>query len=219
MHRAVRRRLHVYQLSRLVHASPAQWERLLTSMEEDKERAYNYYQPMRQAAAQLCSLGLAKRDLIVGKLISDAARIRAGKGQNPVRDNVRAFEAFELNFYPKVRTMIRSLLREDQQGGVTFEGLKITGLPHLEVEDRKGNVRYVFLYPSIWNRDDLKAYLELLYEIVRVRFRADPKSIWCMGLREGKTIRFKPSRSIRRKCQEAAQHFCRFATAQEESEQ
>jgi hypothetical protein len=207
----LKRKLHVYQFSQLVHANPSRWERMLERMEQDKDKAYKYYQPMREAVARFCASKDDNRERVIAKLRSDAERIRPGRGQDPVADNLRAFESFEANFLPKIGKFVRSLLREDQQGGITFEGMNITGYPHLEVEDRKGNSRFVFLYPSKWDDDDLKAYLEVLAEIVRVRFGALPASIWCMCLRTGKTLPWKSSNRERRRCIDAAQHFCRLA--------
>lgn len=204
------RKLHIYQFSQLVHANPARWERMLQRMEQDKDKAYKYYQPMREAVARLCA-GVQSREQILRRLRADAEQIRPGKGQDPVRDNIRAFEAFEVNFIPRMGKFIRSLLREDQQGGIPFNGMNITGYPHLEVEDKRGSKRFVFLYPSKWEEDDLKAYLEMLAEIVRVRFAVGPKSLWCMGLRDGKTVPWKPSKLVQRRCVDAAQHYCRLA--------
>lgn len=210
MPKSLSRKLHIYQFSQLVHANPARWERLLQRMENDKDKAYKYYQPMREAVARLCGMGIAKRAQIYARLLTDAQNIRPGKGQNPVQDNIRAFEAFEQHFLPLINKVVRSLLREDQQGGIAFEGMSITGYPHLEVEDKHGKTRFVFLYPSNWEDDDLKAYLEMLSEIVRERFNADAKSIWCMGLRGGKTITWKPSKRVHARCVDAAQHYCRL---------
>jgi hypothetical protein len=203
--------LHVYPFSRLVNARPSRWEKMLAEMEADRDRAYVYYQPMREAVVRLCASGGQDRERIVAKLASDAGRIRPGRGQDPVRDNLKAFDAFTQFFLPRIGSFKRSLLRQDQEGGIDFEGIRITGLPHFIAEDRRGHLRYVFLYPSAWDKDDLNAYLQVLAEIIRVRFDAKPASMWCMNLRTGKTHRWRSGIQTRNRCVEAARHYRRLA--------
>lgn len=203
------RTLHIYELSRLVHASPTQWEKKLRELEENKDRAYAYYQPAREAIVRLC-VHPKMRDRIVTAMIARANRVPHGKGSDPVRDNVRAFECFETAFLSKIQRFAEHYLRTENRRGVSFEGVLLTGLPHFAATDEKGTRRYVFLYPSAWNSKDLSAYLELLSFIVESKFNEDASSLWCMNLRTGKTMNHKCSLKLRRRCGDAAHLYSRL---------
>lgn len=202
--------LHIYKLSRLVHASPSQWEKKLRELEDNKDRAYAYYQPAREAIVRLCVHPKTK-DRIVMALIARAKQVPHGKGSDPVRDNMKAFESFETIFLPKIQRFEEHYLRTENRQGVSFEGISLTGLPHFAAIDAKGTKRYVFLYPSAWNAKDLAAYLELLSFIIESKFNEDALSLWCMNLRTGKTINHKCSSRLRRRCGDAARLYLRLA--------
>src|SRR6185312_12513381 len=151
-----------------------------------------YYQPAREAIVRLC-LAPKMKDKIVEALIAKARRVPHGKGSDPVRDNVKAFECFEQAFLPDIRSFREHYLRTESRGGVPFEGVSITGLPHFAATDNDGKERYAFLYPSAWTSKDLAAYLEILGFIIEKKFKKDASSIWCMNLRTGKSVVYKPS--------------------------
>lgn len=204
-------KLHLYPLSRLVFARPGQWERILHDIEDDKNRAYGYYQPMREAVIRLCRSGLDRRERVLARLNSDAGNIPTGRNQNPTRDNLLAFEVFERSFYPRIGEFQRSLLRENREGGVVFEGIQLTGLPHFVATDKHNATRYIFLYASQWRPEVLNAYLQLLAEVVRIKYDGDPKSIWCMNLRTGRTEPWKSRIRVRNSCIDAIRLYCRLA--------
>lgn len=84
------------------------------------------------------------------------------------------------------------------------------GAPHMEVIDRDGEDRYVFLHPSEWSQDDLKAYLELLSIVVEHCYGADSSKIWALDLRNGVEIKWRSSSRIRRRCESAAKLYGRL---------
>jgi len=57
-----------------------------------------------------------------------------------------------------------------------------------------------FNIATILDKDDLKAYLELLAVIIANRFGAPPKSLWCMDLRTGQDFKWRSSTRIRARC-------------------
>jgi hypothetical protein len=201
--------VHIYTLSRLVHAPAAEWERKINAMESGRERAYAYYQPMREAIVRYCAESGKGREKIVERMLADARQLSCANGQNPAEDNLAAFETFESAFYPKLGKYIGNYLRSKQNGGTPFEGIRLGGLPHLKVQDDEGRERFVFLYPSNWRNDELKAYLELLSVVLEVNFGASGDHIWCMNLRTGKTHRYRPGIRERESCVRAAQHYAR----------
>ena len=71
-------RVHILPLSKLVHASPTKWEKLLREIEEGKVRAYKYYLPLREAITMFCRKGGHDRDRIVAQMV---ARARANGGK------------------------------------------------------------------------------------------------------------------------------------------
>ena len=156
---------HIYPLSRLVHAGPRAWQRLLTEIEEGSSYAFSYYLPMREAVVQFCASRGQGREQIVREMTA-RARVNAGFGRgNRLRDNTNAFETFEEVFYPATRRFRRSLLHE-RQDGCDFEGVTLLGAPHFEVDDSACRRRYAFLHAARWPADDLAAYLELLAIVV-----------------------------------------------------
>lgn len=192
-----------------MHASPVQWEKKLRELEENRDRAYAYYQPAREAIVRLC-VHPKTRDKIVTALIARASRVPHGKGSDPVHDNLRAFECFETAFLSRIQCFGEHYLRTENRQGVSFEGVLLTGLPHFAAIDAKGARRYVFLYPSAWNSKDLSAYLELLSFIIESKFKEDPSSLWCMNLRTGKTMNHKCSSKLRRRCGDTARLYSRL---------
>ena len=203
--------LHVYELSRLVHARAADWEKKLKEIREGRDRAYGYYHPMREAVVRLCAGRGKNREKIVSALIAEAQQMSRARGQNPEKDNLSAFESFESACHPRIAKFVRSLLRTPQENGVAFEGILLTGAPHFEAVDRSGTTRFVFLHASKWTDEDLKAYLELLCVILEKRFGAVDGNLWYMDLRNGKTLTYRASTRMRQRCINAAHHFCRLA--------
>jgi hypothetical protein len=208
-------RVHIYPLSRLVHAPAGAWEAELRKIEESKTQAYRYYLPLREAAIACCKTGGARLDSILERLTRSAAAVVAPRGSNPISDNRAAFNVFVEQFYPQIASFGESLLHDESNTGCEFHGVKLIGLPHFSATDKKGRQRYVYIHASKWDEDDLKAYLELLSIIIDTRFHAAPDSIWCMGVRTGKDFKWRPSQRLRGKCASAAQHYARmFPTTQ-----
>jgi hypothetical protein len=201
--------VHIYPLSRLVHAPASDWVNMLTSLEEGKDYANRYYLPLREAIAAFCAQSGKGRSNILSTMITRALALGGTRGQRIARDNEAAFGVFESSFYPNIKRFHRSLLR-DQQPGCKFEGIILIGTPHLLVTDQNGSQRYVFLHAAAWDDADLKAYLELLSIIIAQRFQAEPNSMWCMNLRLGKEVRWRPSVRIRRRCAKAARLYARL---------
>jgi hypothetical protein len=73
-------KVHIYRLSRLVHAPAARWEHLLFSIEEGKTHAYRYYLPMREAVVRFCEGGGQRRDSIVSQIVEAAHRVGGTRG-------------------------------------------------------------------------------------------------------------------------------------------
>jgi hypothetical protein len=205
--------VHIYPLSRLVHASAGSWESQLNSIEEGKIHAYRYYLPLREAVVSYCKSRGKRVDEILRRLTVSASAVTAGRGANPVSDNRAAFEVFVDNFHPRIAHFGQSFLREDAKLGCAFEGVRLAGLPHFSANDSKGETRYVYLHASKWDEDDLKAYLELLSVIVGDKFDAPSTSIWCMDLRTGKDYKWKSSARVRTKCVNAARLYARLIDA------
>jgi hypothetical protein len=202
--------VHIYTLSRLVHAPAAGWERRIQEIEKGRLKAYGYYQPMREAVVSYCAAGGTGRDRIVARMLVETRRQPRARGQDPERDNLSAFEIFETSCYPKIAKFVQGLLRKPQGPGVPFEGVFLFGTPHLEVTDKNGKVRYVFLQSSDWKDDDVKAYLELLAVVVENGFGDPAGSIWHMNLRTGRLALHRSSKRVRRRCADAARHYGRI---------
>jgi hypothetical protein len=206
--------VHIYTLSRLVHAPAGGWERKIEEIEEGRDKAYAYYQPMREAVIAYCAAKGEGRERIVSRMLADARSQPRGRGQDPEGDNLRAFETFEARCYPKIGSFVCSLLRKPQGLGVPLEGILLQGTPHFQVTDKDGETRYVFLHPSNWTKESLKAYLELLSFVVEATFGAPATSIWHMNLRSGRVSKYGSSKRIRQRCVDAARHYARvFAGA------
>lgn len=207
--------VHIYPLSRLVHASASNWERVLSSIEEGKTRAFSYYLPMREAVVRFCETRGADRDTIIADMIARARQMGGARGPRIAKANQEAFEAFEATFFPQISEYRRHFLR-DQQSGCQYAGLTLIGAPHVQVTDSKGRERYAFLHASDWKSNDLAAYLELLGVIVQKSFGADPASLWVWDLKRGKEIKWRPSSRVRRRCEGAARLYARLIRALEE---
>jgi len=203
---------HIYPLSRLVHAGPRAWQRMLEEIEEGSSYAFSYYLPMREAVVQFCSSRGHGRDQIVREMTTRArTSARLGRGDR-LRDNTNAFETFEVVFYPKIRRFRRSLLHE-KQDGYDFEGLTLLGAPHFEADDSAGRRRYAFLHAAKWSDDDLAAYLELLSIVVEEGYGADSRNLWIMDLRKGEDIRWRSSARMRRRCRDTAMLYAKLVNA------
>jgi hypothetical protein len=203
---------HIYALSRLVHAGPVAWQRLLTEIEDGSSYASRYYLPMREVVVRFCASHGRDADGVVREM---RTQIRDGGGArwaNRLRDNVRAFESFRTDFFPRITRFRRSLLHE-RKDACGFEGVDLNGAPHLEVVDHEGRTRHVFLYAAKWSDKDLAAYLELLGIIVEEDFGGDTTSLWVMDLRGGKDVRWRSSARMRRRCVETARLYARFVNA------
>jgi hypothetical protein len=148
--------VHIYPLSRLVHASAGAWESELRAIEEGKLHAYRYYLPLREAVVAYCKNGGKKRDQILNQLSISASAVGAARGANPLKDNRAGFDVFVSSFYPRIGTFGQSFLREDTKQGCAFEGVTLGGLPHFSTTDSKGDTRYVYVHASKWDDDDLK---------------------------------------------------------------
>jgi hypothetical protein len=205
---------HIYTFSRLVHAYPGKWEKLLASMESEKQIAYGYYLPMREAVVLYCARRGKDRGVIFQNMVARARSMGGVRGPKMAKDNADAFINFEAAFYPKISKFRRDLLRE-QRTGCDFEGLTLEGGPHFEAVDHEGRKRYVFLHAAKWSRDDLAAYLELLGIIVENSFGGDSSSLWVLNLKTGKEIKWRSSPRVRSRCEGAAKLYTRLVKAME----
>ena len=205
--------VHIYPLSRLVHAPAGSWESQLRTIEEGKLHAYRYYLPLREAVIAYCRSRGKKLDQILLQLSVSASAVTASRSANPVGDNRAAFDVFVEGFYPRIGHFGQSFLREDAKLGCAFEGVRLGGLPHFSATDARGDMRYIYLHASKCGEDDLKAYLELLSIIVGDKFNAPPATLWCMDLRTGKDYRWKSSRRMRTRCVNAARLYARLIEA------
>jgi hypothetical protein len=118
--------VHIYTLSCLVHAPAGSWERKLQQIEQGRDKAYLYYQPVREAAVAYCATEGEDRDSIVSQMMAQARRQPRGRGQDPESDNLGAFEIFESSCYPKIGAFVGSLLWRPQVPGVPFEGVMLS---------------------------------------------------------------------------------------------
>lgn len=209
--------VHIYPLSRLVHASPAVWEQELKAIESGKTRAFSYYLPLREAAVLFSRSKGKKEEEIRSQLAARARAIPAPRGADPVKDNLAAFDVFVSKFAPRVAKFERSLLQADGDGGCPFGNVRLTGSPHFIATDNKGASRFAFLLASKWDEDALKAYLELLSVIIVERFNGSANSIWCMDLRSGQDFKWKSSSRIRARCEKTANLYARFIDAMSKS--
>ena len=202
--------VHVYPLSRLVHAPAGKWERLIADIEAGKEKAFAYYLPMREAVVLFCAKKGKDRAQIVKEMVLRARRMGGARGDKVAQDNEAAFSVFADVFHTRIKRYKQDLLRE--QGECEFEGVQLTGAPHFEVIDMEDRQRFVFLHPSNWSSEELRAYLELLAVIVEKRFGGTGRNLWCMDLRTGKEIKYKLSTRMRARCCDAARHYGRMIT-------
>lgn len=204
-------KVHIYALSRLVNAPPANWIRELRALEEGKVRAFAYYQPLREAVVSYCSGQGRRPDEVIRRLEARARQVKAFERANPVRDNREAFDTFLRSFYPKIDVFKRSLLADTES--CAFGKVTLTGSPHLLVTDSRGRERYVYLLASKWEVEETKAYLELLAVVVQKCYQSSADSLWCMDLRSGSEVKWKPSSRLRDKCERAADLYARFIQA------
>ena len=200
--------VHIYPLSRLVHASPSVWLSQLRAIEENKLFANRYYSPLRDGVVSYCRNGGRRRDHILSHIRAQASLVTAPRG-NPERDNVAAFQVFVDAFYPKLQGFGKSYLHEDSTGW-PFQGVDLLGAPHFTATDSNGRGRYVYLHASKWDDDDLKAYLELLSIIIEGKFHSAPETLWCMDLRNGRDLRWHSSSRVRSKCANATNLYARL---------
>jgi hypothetical protein len=203
--------IHIYPFSKLVGAPAARWERLLREIEAKEQLIYRYYQPVREAAVKLTAQGPHRRDAIFAEMTHRAEDVIHGPKQDPVKDNQARFAVFGERFFPRIKEFKSSLLRVPQVNGTPFAGLILKGLPHMVVTDMRDRERFVYLYPSSWDDADRDAYLELLTIIIESQFGASATDLWCMGLKDGKTVPWSRSRTrTRNACYEAALHYKRM---------
>ena len=207
-------RVHILQLSKLVHTSPVRWEKLLRDLEEGKPRAYKYYQPLREAITAFCKGAGAGRDRIVLRMIARARGSGGTYGDRMAKANEAAFAVFEKVFLPRISKFKQDFLRDDHPG-FPFGGLTVYGNPHFEIVDKSGADRFVMLHAADWGPNELRAYLDLLSFIINKRFSKGPSSIWCMNLRTGKDEIVRESARLRSKCEGAARLYGRFISAME----
>lgn len=205
-------RVHIYPLSRLVYASPADWERQLKDIEDGKVNAFKYYYPLREAVVLYCKSKGKRHEEALQCLETKARLITAHRRADPVRDNRDAFNSFVAHFYPRIVAFKKSLLKDDHDE-CQFGAVRIDGTPHFIATDASGADRYVFLLPSRWEENDTKAYLELLAYIISERYGAPSQSLWCMDLRSGMDFRWKSSSRVRNQCEKTASHYARLVKA------
>lgn len=201
--------VHIYPLSRLVHASPAAWERHLKEIEQGKRIAFNYYHPLREAVAVHCRSGGSRYSEALSVIDAKAPAVVAGPTADPLGDNRKAFESFIANFYPRIGSFKR-ILSHTEGRSCPFEGVRLVGSPHYIVTDLSGADRCVVLLASQWEEGETRAYLELLAVILREVYGAGPKSLWCMDLRRGKDFAWKSSPRVLSKCKHTAALYARL---------
>jgi hypothetical protein len=207
---------HLYSLSRLVHAGPWSWQRLLNEVEEGRSYASRYYQPMRDGIVQFCARRGRNADDIKREI---RAQIRPEqRWPNRLADNLDGFECFGEDFFPRINRFRHSFLHQ-RKDPCQFEGLDVNGGPHFEVIDEHGETRHVYLHAAKWKPNDLAAYLELLGIIIETDYGGDPKSMWVMDLRSGKDVKWKSRPAMRKRCVGTAQLFAKFLRAMGDAEQ
>lgn len=202
--------IHIYPLSRLVNAPAGSWVKLMRQIEEGKRQAFSYYWPMREAAVQYCARSGRDYERIRSQMFRRAGEIPCSPNQDICGDNDKAFQSFVNKFYPRITKFKPALLREND-AGVLFEGVTLSGVPHFIAQDQYGNTRYVFLYASNWPSVQPKTYLELLTIIVEKKYTGTASHIWCMDLRRGKDFKFKSSTRLLTRCSDAARLFAQLA--------
>src|ERR1700677_2279526 len=146
--------VHIYALSKLVHASPGDWESALKAIEQKKRLAYGYYLPLREAVVLYCKTRGKKHDEIVAQLEERARAVIAPRGSDPVRDNKAAFGVFVEKFHPRIGKFNRSLLGGDGGASCEFAGVRLLGAPHFVAAGPDGENRYVYLLASRWRSEE-----------------------------------------------------------------
>jgi hypothetical protein len=197
--------VHIYEFSRLVSAPAGSWLRILRRLEEDRPWISRYYEPLRVGAVALCRPNAKSFDSVRAMVERLARTVKAAPHQDPVTDNLRAFDCFASVFRPQVGEFVRDFLASSNPLTI-FEGIALKGAPHMQVRDLKKRNRFVFLYASNWEESELRAYLELLTIVIEDKYRGKASDLWCMNLRDGELVEWKKSaKLIRRSCVEAAQ--------------
>lgn len=84
-------RVHILPLSKLVHASPTKWEKLLRDIEEGKVRAFKYYLPLREAVVLFCRKRGQDKERIVTQMMARARGAGGKRGERVAHDNEAAF--------------------------------------------------------------------------------------------------------------------------------
>lgn len=202
--------VHIYPFSKLVNAPAAGWEKLIDQIEEGKNKAFAYYLPMREAVVLFCLKSGEDFDKVLGQLVRRAHEMGGVRGKKIAADNKAAFRMFVEEFYPRIAKFKKNSLH-DVQVGVEFEGIMLTGAPHFIAEDQDGNTRFIFLHAAKWSDEQVKIYLQLLSVIIEKKYGGAAEQIWCMSLKNGKTIKFKGSARVLSRCADAAKHYARLA--------
>ena len=206
--------VHIYTLSRLVHAPAGSWERKIEEIEQGRRQAYVYYGPMREAVVAFCASKGVGRDKIISRMLAKARHQPRGRGQNPDKDRLGGVRDLRGDLLSENRVVSPQSPEEVARGRrLSFEEILLRGAPHFKATNKSGATRYVFLHASRWADDDLKAYLELLGVIVEAEFNQPATSIWHMNLRTGLTSKHRPSKRMRSKCVDAARHYARLFAA------
>jgi len=198
------KKIPVFVLSKLAFADVLEWNSIQRQLDSEKRGRFWFYHPLRRAIVRRIVEGEPARQDILQELVRSAGKC----GAACVEYSLRAFDTFESVFLRKIGSFSADLMkRNGSSSSPTIGGLVLEGGPHIEIMDRRGKRRFVYLHPSRdWSVEEKLAFCELLLLIVKHKYGAEAPELWFFDLSEGELIVCRQSRStIRKRCERTAQ--------------
>lgn len=205
------KKIHLYQLSKLAYAEVPTWASLLRQLDSEKKHRVLFYRPLRQAIVSLIQ-SREQRDKIEQQLSISASAISHICCQH----SVEAFDCFANLVLPRIAGLSRDLMEDTRRSPqAVVGGISMLGGPHVQVQDTKGNARYLYLHASKdWQESEIKATCELLCEVLSQTYGAAPQGLWFVDLHNSRIVTMERRRStVMKRCEQAAKMWLALETS------
>ena len=185
----------IYDLSKLAYTDPVAFHRTIEEMQAGRGYRSVNYKPARETVRRYHASDHDDKILIeaIGKLRAKEAAA-TGRDVAQPKHNAEVLEAYRNSFTCPFRPKTGSVPGEFSTLSVERFGLKISGKPHLAVENCQGTTKYLFLLTSAGDTTEEKRLrVTLLTEIVLENYpSAAAKDVEGLDCRTGRKVKGLP---------------------------
>lgn len=183
---------NAYEITRLAFAEVVQYRRILEELKKEQAFRRISYEPARQAVISYHESGGDVEILEEAIIQARDEEDQASEPEQAVqpRNIAEVLTVYLQHFATPFRPAEGEVPAEFQSYDAEIEGLRITGKPHLAVQNQRGRTKYLYILTSKeWNDSQKNFFIGLLGEILAANVEgAEPRDLEGLDCRTGRKI-------------------------------